>query len=41
MPLLVGTLRSLNVPGNVRRQVAIKKRQGGFDEARIRLVERI
>ena len=33
VPLLVRTLRSLDVPGNVRRQVAIKKRQGGFDEA--------
>ncbi len=27
------TLRSLDVPGNVRCQVAIKKRQRGFDEA--------
>ena len=33
VPLLVRTLRSLDVPGNVRRRVAIKKRRRGFDEA--------
>ncbi len=33
VPLLVRTLHSLDVPGNVRRQIAITKRQRGFDEA--------
>jgi len=33
VPLLVRMLHSLGLPGNVRRQVAIKKRQPGFDEA--------
>ena len=33
VPLLVRTLRSLDVPGNVRRHIAIKKRRRGFDEA--------
>ncbi len=33
VPLLVRTLGSLDVPGNVRRQIAVKKRQRGFDEA--------
>jgi hypothetical protein len=33
VPLVVRTLRSLDVPGSVRRHVAIKKRQRGFDEA--------
>ena len=33
VPLLARTLRSLDVPGNVRRHVTTKKRQRGFDEA--------
>lgn len=33
VPLLVRTLRSLDVPGHIRRHVALKKRQRGFDEA--------
>ena len=41
MPLLVRTLGSLGVPGAVRRQVAIKKRQRSFDEVQIRLTGQI
>lgn len=32
MPLFVRTVRSLDVPGSVKRNLAIKQRERGFDE---------
>ncbi|MGB7763245.1 MAG: hypothetical protein WBL61_25645 [Bryobacteraceae bacterium] len=33
LPLLVRTARSLDVPGSVKRNLALKQRDRGFDEA--------
>src|SRR5271157_5965837 len=33
VPLLVRAIRSLDVPGSVQRQVRVKQRERGFDEA--------
>ena len=33
MPLFVRTARSLDVPGSVKRNLALKQRDRGFDEA--------